>query len=639
LPDHQAGRWGLLGQIGAGFLPGVQSVEVLVGAHRGIEQLLALVTLDRDAKRSELAVERIETGSGVAAVVIAVRDGERLVDEIRLSGGISLVAGGQIAGDLAGSVDELVVLGHAIFIQVLGGQLRPVVGAVIERIGVGVRVGVVRTPVALHEGVLAAAANLGQEAGRRAGLDDDVDQVLAEEAFELLLHDHALLSPGAGGRVVRHEHLDREGRAGSLELGDGLIHVLLGERLVEGIGAQLGDRGERAHLGVVQTVDGDELRRGHGVKENALGIVRLHDELGLHAVKAIVERLAEVLVVDDDLPVLRLVLGVEIRIEVEEHPVGIEAALADRADQISGLLAGEPLGSDRAGDGRAVHLALAEELRRQGAGFLVVGLLDGRDEHVLGVPVGLVLGVDALLLGLEDGQGVRAVVEDVLVAGGNAELRALLSEEVRIHRHEAHVGDHAQEVRAGLDEGILQGVVVKRLHADSLKVHHRVGLGALFRGAGAQVVILGAGDDGIEDVSGRRSVRRVKDVLGGGDEVVRGHVGIDGAVGLDPLRAFANLEGVGQARLVILPALSQGWLHLAVLVVLDQGVDDVGGDRELVGGRSGQVIQAGDFRGIQRTISAIGKRAGHAKAERQAQRKSDDLLHGCSSLKNIVSRL
>ena len=311
-------------------------------------------------------------------------------------------------------------------------------------------------------------------------------------------------------------------------------------------------------------------------------------------------------------------------------------------DQIGRRLVRQPLGGDGRIDVRLIDIAALVQLRRDGGRFLVVGLLDGLNQDVVRIPVGGVLGVHALLLRLEGGEHIGAVVQDVLVAGGHAEVRALLREEIRVHRHEAHIGHHGQEVGNRLDQRVLQGVVIQRLHADGVPVHHRIRLLALLRGAGAQVVRLGAGDDGVEDVGGRGGVVRIQDVLRGGDEVVGRHLGILGAVGLHPGRILTELEGVGQVRLVIFPAFRQGRLHLAVLVVLHQGVDDIGGHRELVGRRGDQIVERSEFTRIQRAVSGAfrsGRHHGHAQGNGQAQRKRHQFLHVSSPFSRFFQHI
>ena len=87
------------------------------------------------------------------------------------------------------------------------------VGAgVTERLGPGGGVGVIRAPVALHQSEFSAAADFRQEARRRPGLNDHIDIITAQQAFQLLLHDLTLFVPVRGRGIVRHEDLDRERR-------------------------------------------------------------------------------------------------------------------------------------------------------------------------------------------------------------------------------------------------------------------------------------------------------------------------------------------------------------------------------------------------------------------------------------------
>ena len=116
---------------------------------------------------------------------------------------------------------------------------------------------------------------------------------------------------------------------------------------------------------------------------------------------------------------------------------------------------------------------------------------------------------------------------------------------------------------------------------------------------------------------------------------MRGHVGVNAAVGTHPLGALAQVEGVGEIGLVILPAGGQGGLHLAELVVFHEGIDDVRCHGELVLRRGGQVIQRGDLTRIQGAIRGgfLGQAGHHARdeRERQAKHESQRLLHVFSS--------
>ena len=66
------------------------------------------------------------------------------------------------------------------------------------------------------------------------------------------------------------------------------------------------------------------------------------------------------------------------------------------------------------------------------------------------------------------------------------------------------------------------------------------------------------------------------------------------------------MEGPGKAVLRGLPAGGQGGLDGAELVILHQGVNDVGGGLELQGGAGGQVVEGGHLRGIELAVDVGG---------------------------------
>ena len=125
--------------------------------------------------------------------------------------------------------------------------------------------------------------------------------------------------------------------------------------------------------------------------------------------------LAEVLGVDGDDPVVGLVLFVEARLEVEGVEVAVIRGDAGGAHELGGGRIGLPSVQQVGVHVAAIDLTGEEQLSGNGGSIRVVGLLDALDVDVLGIPVVLVLHIDALLLsgqGLED---IGAVEVHVLV--------------------------------------------------------------------------------------------------------------------------------------------------------------------------------------------------------------------------------
>ena len=177
-------------------------------------------------------------------------------------------------------------------------------------------------------------------------------------------------------------------------------------------------------------------------------------------------REAEVLVIHRQTPVVRLVLGVEIGVEVEEIPVGVGGIAAGGVDFVGILGVGHQGGEQIGGDVGAVHAALHVHGGGDGAGLGVILLLDGVDKDLLGLPVGGVPGHDALVLGLIGAEDKGAAVPQELVGGAEAVAGAL--QQGGAHGHVGAHGHHGHEVGPGGGEGILQGVLVKGAHADVL---------------------------------------------------------------------------------------------------------------------------------------------------------------------------
>ena len=306
------------------------------------------------------------------------------------------------------------------------------------------------------------------------------------------------------------------------------------------------------------------------------------------------------------------------------------------------------------GDGQVIHLAGLIHAGGHAVGLGVVGLADLVDQDVVLVPVGGVLGEHALVLRLKAGQDVGAVVQQAV--GIQTELVAHLLQEGAVHRHEGGVGQHAQEERAGLIQRVDQRVVIHGLDADVLGLdflHDLDGIAVRIGGLGAVlalqqvggVVIVGLGvvyhRAGVVHVLAAGIVDGVIDVLGGGDPVVGGDVRHFLAVLVHPLHALADVEGPLGHVLVALPALGQRRNDVAVAVIFHKAVHHVGADGVLVGGGGGQVVQGGDFAGIQRAEGlglrrgiAAGRGAGggaatagrHAQSHRPGQTQRKDFL-------------
>ena len=451
--------------------------------------------------------------------------------------------------------------------------------AAVPGIGPGLRIDVVRAPVALHDAVLAVAAGLGQEVLRGAGpqLADDV--VRAEHALELLLDEDALVLPVGVAALVADDDLDGEGDL-AFELGHGGLLVLQGLGLViEVLGVVL----ESGQLREVRAAHGAEVRGGDGVLQKGLGIVRLQGADGVNAVHGAHDGVAEVLVVDGRGPVLGRVLLVIGGVEVEAVEVGPHAVRAGAGEVLR--IVRLPVVHDVHGDVGSIDLVAQDHLRAKGRGLGVIGALDAVDVDLVRIPVVLVLDVEVVTLGLILGQDVGAAVVELVVGG--AKVLAQLVQQRAVGREPRRVGQAGEEVGRGLLQGVLQGVVVQRLDADLGKVRDLLvveGLGVL--DAGDLAVCQGL-------------VFRSHDVLQRVDEVVRGHFRDFIALVVVPLDALAQVEGPGQAVRGVFPAQRKAGDDVAVGVVLHEGVDDVGRHLLVPLLGSDQVVQRRDLRGVQ----------------------------------------
>ena len=214
--------------------------------------------------------------------------------------------------------------------------------------------------------------------------------------------------------------------------------------------------------------------------------------------------------------------------------------------------------------------------------------------HVSSVPVVHVFHVNVLHLGLELLHDVSAAVVHILVVG--SELLAQFVQLGTIGRHEAAIGGAGDEVGSGHGEVILQGVIVHGLHA------YQGEIGDFF----IQVFV------GVHDVSSIGHQVGNAGVIGGGQhilqgihEVVGGHFGHGVALVVVPLHALAQVEGPGQLILGHFPALGQAGDDLGDAVVLHQGINHVGTNGLVPGVAAGEVVQGGNFAGVQGSVHTI----------------------------------
>ena len=224
-----------------------------------------------------------------------------MIQQERLGLGKGGIPGVHVVGDGLGGIHQLGVLG----IQSLGfgvGALEDEAVAGIRGEGIGPRlgVGVVSAPVALHEGVVAGAADGAKETGLRTCLNDNVHVVGAQNVLDLLLHDLTLLRPVGGGGVVAHEHLDGEGGAGGGQLLNGGRLVFPGKGFVEVVAIGVG--GQTFVVGVVLGSGGKGVG-GDGVVLQGLGVNAVAGRQSGHPVEGVDDGLPEVLIVHGQLPV------------------------------------------------------------------------------------------------------------------------------------------------------------------------------------------------------------------------------------------------------------------------------------------------------------------------------------------------
>ena len=483
-----------------------------------------------------------------------------------------------------------------------------------ERLGPGLRIRVVSTPVALQECIITASADGGEESGLRSCFNDNIDEIGSEDAFHLLLDDLALFIPVRGGRIVLHENLDRECAAlcGQFFLcGVAVLLCCLFVKTVSG-----GDVLESVVFGVILACCGCKVCRCYRVVYKAFRIIRLINGEGLDSVKGRHHCLAEVLVVDGDLPVFRLILLIELRIEVEAVEIAEGVVRSGAMDLILGCVITQP-GIEKIGaDLCRIDLAVLVHRRFHARCIGIVGAHNLVDVDIVLIPVGRVLGEHVLFLRLIGREDVSTVVPHALVVEG--ERISVLIKASLADRHIGGIGNNAQKERAGLRQSVNQGVIIRCRYSDIIGGSLRNsfdfvavivgGLRAIVAGnhVGCVIVIfLRALDDG----SGAVHVlvvafmRSVIDVFGGCHPVVCRDVGFFSASVVDPLDTLADAEGPLSHVIVALPAFCQTRCDIAVAVVVNKAVDDVGADCIIVGGAGCEVIQCLDFAGVEGVVS------------------------------------
>ena len=144
---------------------------------------------------------------------------------------------------------------------------------------------------------------------------------------------------------------------------------------------------------------------------------------------------------------------------------------------------------------------------------------------------------------------------------------------------EAGVGKHGHEVGDRLLKSDLKGVIINSLVAD-------------FVPAAAVGIVVGAADNNAVDQPLKTGLS-IKHVMETGDKVVSGNFSILGAFRGIPVHALADVEGIGLGAIIIypgLPALRQGGLHVAKIIVLDKTINAVDGDLGIGLGRGVQPV-------------------------------------------------
>ena len=477
-----------------------------------------------------------------------------------------------------------------VVVRVLPEGLRP-----------GQRIGVVRAPAALHERILSAHADLGQEGSLRPGLHDDVDVIAPQQVLQLPLHQQRLLPPARGGGVVGHQDLDGKGHACGAQL------------LPRGVPiSQSRLRGKAVPLRQVRQrlVGREVLSPCHGGPPGRDGVVQkqfrtaglVHPQR-IETVQPRHQRLPEVLADHSFSPVVRLIGGVKLRIEIEHIEIGpgiVRPALVDFPGH--GRIGQRRFQICRVNHG-PVDLSVQIPLPSVFCGVRGVPLGDDVDMYVLYIPISGIFREDVLSHRLELREDIRAVVQQILFS--RTDPVPLLLQKGAVHREIRCVGQNAQEKGTGLLQRVNQRVVVRGPDADLACLHLSRNDVVGFRVEQIVCVVeivlrlLHHRTGGIH-VLDRGVVRGIVDVLGGGDPVVGGHGGVGVPLPVIPADPRTDVKGPLRHGVVGFPALRQAGKNIAVGVVIHQGVDQIRAERGIHGGIGDQIVQRLHLGGVLR---------------------------------------
>ena len=613
-----------------------------------VEDVHALQTVGGKACGSILSLPQVQAGGNVGRHRHPQRDDQCILDEEGFCICKRFVPGIQIFGDGLGVLHHGHVLHHKVgglaghdAVLHAGAQEAvagaAVAGFLIEGVHLGLRVGVVRSPVVGHQLVSTHAAHRVQEVIGRTLRDDDADEVEAvvQNALYLLLEHLTLLVPVHHSGVVRILDLDGEGDTGGGQLFHGGITVLFGLGFVK----EVGEVCKATALGVIHALAvGAEGRRGDGVQLVVIVALRCGDGQRHGGIDGIQERLAEVGGVDGFGPVVRLVLGIHaghgpvgelmtVGQEVEDVEVALAGLRALHGHHILGGVVGQPAVEDVGTDGGLVDLAALDHLRAADQLFLIVDVAHRVDVNAVGI---VVLGV--LLHHPAFQRSVLGQIERAAAAGGlgtGAELVGKLPQQRAVGRLIGSIAQQAEEAGKVEVQRIGQGVVVHSLHAHGVKVHSRVlgggavggsgghsavcvdGVGGAVLGHGAVsgvvapdavvVIIICTGHIGGDKACSGGCVVRVQHVGQSIHKVLRGHRAKHLAVAVHPV-LVPQVEGPCQAVGIPLPCSGQTFPDLAAVVVLHQRVDALGAVVKVRVRRADQIVQSGGLTGIQHGV-------------------------------------
>src|SRR5699024_3605108 len=467
----------------------------------------------------------------------------------------------------------------------------------------------VSAPAVDHKAVQVSVDDLLRDGGDEL-VDIQDDEVVAEAVGEALTqHGGVILCGGRTGLdVVVSVH--REGDADGAQL----VHSLLLQVGKVGDAAQT-DHGltvvsAPAHLlahqlgvllAVVVVADA-----GHGV-EVVLALQRVDHVIAAQPggqIQAVGEALTESGVGDGLVPVVvgSAILVAALVVEVHLIAELVGALLAQLAVVFVAGVAGDG-GQGGLAQSELVQLAVLIQLVGHGA------VHQDQDGHALkaavirsAVPVGvgdIALGVaiDILL------DQVGTAVVHLSIGSSTEAFDAQLVDEVLGSGVEADIACHGDKVGAGILAGEHQGVVVRSLDAHTVIQHILIGQvgGRVALLNGVVIVLLCAheGGGGHGGVVGLVLVL-VQDPLGAHQEVLGGDVAHDVAVDVAPIHVVAQVDGPDGSILVALPAGSDGGHGLAVAVVADQAVHQVGNDVEV-----GSALAVQDVPALQLTVAGF----------------------------------